>query len=620
MVFLKGGYADTLLDVDLTEKSVDTISLDTAILQKYLGGRGLAAKLLWDRLGEKWEKVDPLGRQNFLLILTGPLTGYFPGGRICISGKSPQSNGIVGSTVAGEFGIELKCAGYDGLICSGKTEDPTYLLIKDEEVEFVDATSVWGAKGRETIRKITKDSRDRFRKNNPNYGKWKEPSLIYIGPAGEQQTRVAGVMSKLTHAAGYGGYGGVMGSKNLKAVAVKGTGPLPEVKNWMKVKKEIERINKESFANKPFRRWGTGNGGYHFAKDTSSEPIKNWQKEWHDKKEYGVQNFEKLWIKRYWADFGCPVSCMKLGAVKDPSGSCFISDGPDYELQAYEGANLGIFSPEKDMQLAALVDEYGMCGIQGGNILGFTAELYQRGILTEEDLGFKLEWGDVNAFEKLIKKIVYREGIGDILAEGTYRAAQKLSKMKGRGVTQYAVTSKGISIGAHGIRSGVDFISSPISYACSVQGGDHTSGASLRNREDGSIRNDSLVICNFVTASSSSTHIWEMLQAVTGWDIDSKAWKEKALRILNIQRAALLLGGPDENWVKKDKNPPRFYEPLPNGPYKGKKANKDEVNTQIKQYYNQVGWDDRGIPSSETLQKLDLHSVDTKLNEIRKLE
>lgn len=611
------GYAGQLLEINLTDKTSTPIEVGAARRKTYLGGRGLAARILWDRLGEHWESVDPLSQQNLFLILTGPLTGYYPGGRVCISGKSPQSNGIVGSTVAGEFGVELKCAGYDGMIVTGKAKKPTYILLKDGHVRFEDASDLWRAGGKETVVSISKQARQIFTEAHPKYGRWKEPSIVYIGPAGERKARIAPVMSKLTHAAGYGGYGAVMGSKNLKAVAVKGTGALPEVDDWEEVKDIISQISKECFANERFRRWGTGAGGYGFAAESSSEPVKNWQEEWHDRKEFGVTGFEKLWEKRYWADFGCPVSCMKLGIVKEDSNDCSISDAPDYELQAYVGANLGVFSPEENMRLAALVDEYGICGIQGGNVLGFATELYQRGILTKDDLGFSMEWGDPECFKQLIEKIVKREGIGDLLAEGTFRAAKKISEMKGKDVTKYAITSKGISIGAHGIRSGEDFISSPISYVCSTQGGDHTSGASLRNREDRSILTDSLVICTFVASSSASQHIWDLFQAVTGWHLDAETWRRKALRILNIQRAALLLGGPDVRWVEKDENPPRFYEPLPSGPYKGLKAEKEDVKERKKQYYEQVGWNKRGIPSSQTLQELGLHSVDEKLKELR---
>lgn len=171
--------------------------------------------------------VDPLGPENILLVLTGPLTGYFPGTRVCISGKSPQSNGVIGSTVAGEFGVDLKCAGYDGLIITGRAERPSYIFICDGQVEIKDATPIWDKKARETLRFLVKKSIEDVKAIRLNYGEVKEPSILYIGPAGENRTRIAAVAAKYTHAAGYGGYGGVMGSKNLKAIVVKGFGPLP---------------------------------------------------------------------------------------------------------------------------------------------------------------------------------------------------------------------------------------------------------------------------------------------------------------------------------------------------------------------------------------------------------
>ena len=619
------GYAGKFLEVDLSTEDIKETRFDDDILKEYIGGRGLAAKILWNRLGSRWETVDPLEPENILLFLTGPLTGFFPGGRICVSGKSPQSNGVVGSTVAGEFGIELRCAGYDGIIVLGESEKPVYLFIKDSDVEVRDAGHVWGKDAKKTVAMLTKECRELLKSRFPRYGEWKEPAMLYIGPAGENKVRTAVVAAKWTHAAGYGGYGAVMGSKKLKAIAVKGTGPLPEVADMEKVKKLMQRVCEDVYEEELWRRWGTGAAGYEVGAKTSSEPIRNWQEEWHDDKSFGVDKFEnRFWIKPYWGDFGCPTTCLKVAMVKDGKFKGAITDNPDYEMQAYLGPNLGIFTPEENVFLVSLIDDLGLCGIQTGNVMGFAAELFQRGILTREDLGgLELKWGDAEAFAALAKKIAFREGIGDLLAEGTYRAALKIGKEKNADLLSYAVQSKGVSIGAHGIRSGKDY-PKIISYACSVQGGDHTSTAGLPLDWGGSelmeIFNDSGVYCNFNTFGVPRNVRFQFYKAVTGLKLTRKEWcYEKALRVLQMQRALLLLGGPDLKWNPKihDDNPSRFYEPLPSGPYKGKTVNRARFQKKKKEYYEAVGWDEKGVPSSEVLRRLGLDDVDRTLKKLR---
>ena len=619
------GYAGKFLEVNLSTGKISETRFDDELLRDYVGGRGLAAKILWDRLGEKWENIDPLSQENILLFLTGPLTGFFPGGRTCVSGKSPQSNGVIGSTVAGEFGVELKCAGYDGVIVLGKAEKPIYLFIKDSDAEIRDASHIWGKDAKQTVALLTKECREILKKRYPQKGEWKEPAILYIGPAGENMVRTAVVAAKWTHAAGYGGYGAVMGSKRLKAVVVKGTGPLPDVGDMEAVKRLMQAVCDNVYESELWRRWGTGSGGYEFAAKTSSEPIRNWQEEWHDRREFGVDQFEnRFWVKQFWGDFGCPTTCLKLAVAKSGRFKGAITDNPDYEMQAYLGPNLGIFSPEDNVFLASLLDDLGLCGIQTGNVLGFVAELFQRGILSEKDLdGIKPVWGDAEAFAALARKIAFREGIGNILAEGTYRAALKIGKMKGVDVMPYAVQCKGIGVGAHGIRSGKDFVDI-YGYACSVQGGDHTSTAALPLDDFRSELmmsfHDSAVYCYFNVFGLSRKTIFEFYKAVTGLDLTMEEWvNTKALKILQLQRAMLLLGGPDLKWNSKthDDNPPRFYEPLLTGPFKGKKVEKTNVMNEVKRYYEAVGWDENGIPKTETLKKLGLEDVDKVLGKLR---
>ncbi|MBS7652837.1 MAG: aldehyde ferredoxin oxidoreductase C-terminal domain-containing protein [Candidatus Bathyarchaeia archaeon] len=613
------GYAGNFLEVDLTEGSVKETSFSDEVLRDYIGGRGLAAKILWDRIGERWEEIDPFSPDNILLVLTGPLTGFIPGTKVCISGKSPQSNGMIGSTIAGEFGVDLKCAGYDGLIITGRAERPSYILVCDGQIEIRDATSIWGKGGRETLKHLVKRSVEDIKRLRPNYGEVKEPSILYIGPAGENRTRVAAVVSKYAHGAGYGGYGGVMGSKNLKAIVVKGFGPLPEAHDMEKAIQLFDEFSRRNFEIEDFRRWGTGRGGYHFGAETSSEPIRNWQEEWHNVESFKGEEFDKYWVKRYWGDFGCPVTCLKLSVIRSGKFAGAICDNPDYEFEAYMGTNLGIFRPEDNIYISYIANDLGLCGIQGGAVLGFAAELYQRGILTREELGgLELSWGNTEAFTSLAEKVARREGIGGILAEGVYRAALKLSQIKGVNLLQYAVHEKGVAIGAHGIRSGEDFAKN-ISYACSVQAGDHTSLASIREYGSGeasSILSDSATCCTFTTFDIEVEEILQLYEAVTGFRLTREEWyEEKALRILQIQRAMLLIGGPDINWRPgiDDENPPRFWEPLPSGPYKGKTVDRNQFEREKQEYYKLVGWDERGVPKPETLRKLGLESVENKL-------
>ncbi len=615
------GYAGKFLDIDLSKEKIREIRFDDNILQSYIGGRGLAAKILWDRLGAKWEKIDPFGAENVLTVLTGPLTGFFPGGRVCISGKSPQSNGMVGSTVGGEFGIELKCAGYDGIIITGKASQPSYLSIIEDQVSIKDANHIWGKNGKPTLKTLVQEGRKELKTSFPEYGELKEPSVLYIGPAGENKTRLAAVLAKWTHAAGYGGYGGVMGSKNLKAIVAKGLGPLPEVHDIEAISGLIKSAAKESYKGRLFRMWGTGAGGYFYGAKTSSEPVRNWQEEWHDEKSFAVDKFQnRLWVKRYWSDFGCPTSCLKIAMPKTGEFKGSITDNPDYELQASLGPNLGIFSPEDNVYLSSLIDDLGLCGIQAGNALAFIAELYQRGIVNSDELNdLQLEWGNTKAFGALAQKIARREGIGNVLAEGSYRAALQLGKRKGMDLTIHAVHEKGMAIGAHGVRSGRDF-SSNIPYACSVQAGDHTAPA-LTPTEHGNseldiLLDDSGVYCSFNTFMIGIDIIWQFFDAVTGWKTLRQEWYESnGLRIIQLQRAMLLLGGPDLRWKANadDENPARFYEPLPSGPYKGKAVNRESFRESKQEYYAAVGWDQNGVPKPKTLRSLGLRSVEAKL-------
>ncbi|MEM2308766.1 MAG: aldehyde ferredoxin oxidoreductase C-terminal domain-containing protein [Sulfolobales archaeon] len=602
MVHIFGSWG-RLLRVDLSTGKTSTEEVHPMVYRMYVGGRGLAAYLLWRELGRKWRDVDPLGPENVLTVLTGPLTGYYPGIKLVVSGKSPQSGGVVGSAVSSHVAYAIKAAGYDGVVVSGASRDPVYLYVRDDSVEVRDASKLWGLRGLELVRALREDvGRDL-------------PSL-YIGPAGENLVRTAAVMARWFHAAGYGGYGAVMGSKKLKAIVVDGSGPLPPVASrddFAKLRYEvIDRVA----ARSTFRKWGTTSGLWRVGYETSSEPVRNWQEEWHNREEFSHAPIERRhWVKNPWADWGCPLACMKVSkALVDGVG--YVTDGPDYEMGAYLGSNLGLFEVDKVIALSALADDLGLCGIQVGNVLGFAVELFEKKVLTEEDVGYTLKWGDFSSLKRLLEDVAYRRGIGMVLAEGAYRSAIELAKRKRlpvEDVLKYAVQVKGIGIGAHGIRSRKDY-PQPIAYAASVQGGDHTSVAGLpANSEESEVWSaflDSAVICMFTSVEEDT--VLKFLNTVTGWSVaKDELYGTIGPRILSLQRILLLLGGPDVRWDprKHDDNPPRFYEPLPSGPYAGSLVPREEVSKNLVEYYRQLGWDDLGIPTEETLRRLGLYDA-----------
>ena len=621
---MPGGYAGKFLDVDLTKGKVKDITFDDNTLEMYFGGRGLASKILWDRIGKKWSEIDALDPENVFLALTGPMTAIYPGARIMCTGKSPTSNGVVGSTAATEFASEIKMAGYDGVIVSGKADEPVYIQITDEGGAIKSAKHIWGKIGEETIKILNREVTAELSKKKPLVGLWKEPGSIYIGPAGENLVRNAAVMAKLCHAAGYGGYGALMGSKNLKAIVAKGRGKIPMVDAPEAVRLLLHKTHEHLWTQTRMRRWGTGYGGYATGADTSSEPVRNWQEEWHDEKSMGGPKFEnKFWVKKKWADYGCTTNCMKVSCIKNGKWKGDITDMPDYELEAYCGTNLGIFDAADNIHISALIDNLGHSGINGPNTMAFAAELYQRGILKEADFGFKPVWGDAESMDKLAWLMAKREKIGDVLAEGTYRAAikiAKMKKMKPEELLKYAVHVKGIEIGAHGTRSDMDY-THDIAYAASVQGGDHTSTA-VDGYSDmsGAVFTDSAVFCNFCYYGVPQSLVFDFAKAITGFPITLESWRKvTGPRIVTLQKVLMLLGGPDVTWepVKDDDNPPRFYEPLPTGPYKGKTTDRKIVDEKLQKYFETLGWDNRGIPTKETLKKLGLSDCETAMKKLR---
>lgn len=582
------GYAGKLLYADLSAGTTEAVDLDPKIARDYIGGRALGVKLLWDAYGENWADIDPLGPEAMLCLLAGPLSCFTASKTIAVF-KSPLSGGAMGSAVSGDYSSTIRFAGYDGIVVTGKASGPVYLYVEDDMVEIRDASALWGKDVRETF--------DTIREENPL------ASVLFIGPAGENVVEISSIMANWYRACGRGGSGAVMGSKNLKAVVVKGNGPAPEVQDPDFVYEMMEWHRQEiPFLSANMHEYGTTGGIYRTGNQASAEPVRNWQEEWHDEVQVRAEFFAaEQWIRRYWSDYGCTLSCSKAGRVKSGPYAGTPIELPDYEGGAYVGPNFGIYDINSISYLADRFDKWGLDVISGGNVVAWAAELYQRGILSSSDLGgVELEWGNADAFDKVIEMVAKREGIGDTLAKGVMAAAEII----GQDTDQYAVHVRGIEVGAHGVRSGLDYTRGLVSYALSTQGGDHTSicfpGTEMWLLED------TLVTCGF---HSGSVDKLNFLNAVTGFGITEEELNTVMVpRWVALQRAGLFLSG----WNHDDaKNPPRFFEPLPSGPEEGKAIVPEEEEAAIQEAYMAFGYDERGVPTTETLSRLGLDDLDS---------
>ena len=369
------GYKGQLLEIDLTARTVKTVDLDAKLARDYLGGRAMGGKMLMDAYGTNWGKVDALSPDALMLVLAGPYVGFI-GCKTNFVIKSALSGGIAAGQGSGDFVHELRFSGYDGIIFKGKASSPVYVTIFDDKVDIRDASKMWGKEIKETHQMIVDEHGDRT-------------SQFYIGPAGENLVRYAAALTEWYRAAARGGHGAVMGSKNLKAIVCRGTGPAPAVADQKKLLDLMTwaRTNLQR-SGRSLSDYGTTAALFRMGNVTSSTPIRNWQTEWHDDPQVKAENFAaNQWVRRYWADYQCVVACSKLGRVKYGKRAGTICELPDYEAGALEGTNFGIFDIDEIAVSTGRPDELGFDLISLGNVCSFACEAQEKGILTAADLG-----------------------------------------------------------------------------------------------------------------------------------------------------------------------------------------------------------------------------------------
>lgn len=589
----------SLLQIDLSKRKTTVLDV-TEEVGSYVGGRGLGAKLLWDRVPPG---ADPLGPENILFFGVGPLTGFL-GSLVNVSAKSPLTLLRGESNMNGHFGTELVYSGYNaGLLITGKADRPVYIYIKDDLVEIRDASHLWGKMNMETQYVLKKEVRKEL--DDQNF------VIASIGPAGEHLVRNSGISHDFYHHAARLGMGAVMGSKNLKAIAVRGTRP-PKYSNPARLfELTTTFLHNNRLQKAQERRWGhsTSVSRRYYA---TTEGIKNKQLGWDAICDLSNPILHEQKYK-VWNDgcslcaSGCKVPYMRRDP---PVGPCVGELRHDNN----GGWNANVMIPGFDVQLylTPFVDNLGIDNEDISGVVAWAMECYEKGVLKKEDLdGIDLTWGNLPAICKLVQKIAYREGVGDVLADGLKVAAQRI----GRGSDKYAMTCKGVAITSYELRGSIKDAVSMAVVPC----------GELHNPYPGRgsppwVMLDSLTACQFLlftTASDPDSFAkWamDMLEASCGWQLTREDWDNLVGRVAAMERCYCLREG--YNPETDDTLPARFFDEVIYNKY-GEPRTLDRAKFAEWRagWYLHFGLNKNGLPTKEYLEKLGLGFVTEALKE-----
>lgn len=598
------GYKGKLLHIDLTKEESKTIPLPETILKKYIGGRGLGAKLYWDLIPPG---TDPLSPQNVLMVLSGPVGGALvPGsGKHVIVTKSPASGGWLDTYSSGRMTPEMKFAGYDGLVITGRASRPVFILIEDEKVEIRDAGPFWGKGSFETETYL----KEAF---HPECGE------MCIGPAGENLVKYACVNSEYFRQAGRGGAGAVMGSKNLKAVAVKGSGGIrcADIQRVFELIQEHYKIFKVSPIGIARHRYGTPLT-LNITHAAGMLPTRNYST---GRFERGIGTIDKDGVADATtsdrACYGCPFcGCSKFVEVKEGLYKGTKLEGPEYETIGLLGSNLDVDYLPSIIKANYLCDDLGMDTISAGNVIGFVMECMKKGLLTEKETGgLDLRFGNYQAGVDLLEMIAFRKGFGDFCADGV----RDMAKSLGRGSEDFAMHAKGLEFPAYDPRAGWG---STITYATTARGGCHrrawppmkevlggvypftTEGKAqmVKVLMDDNCVMHSLLVCDFQGKfiPLETADFRNYFHAVTGWDYSVQDLYERAEMIETLVRQI----NAREGFTAADDRLPRrvIEESHPEGPTKGKVIGAENFKKMKQEFYSVRGWDENGIPTRVTV-------------------
>ena len=594
---MPNGYMGKVLEIDLTNKKFTVSDLNMKIAELFVGGRGIGAKYLWDRINKPG--LDALSPENPLMFWTGPLTGTaIPGpSRVTVctkapntspaESKHPNASTIAWSCMGGMLAPEIKFAGYDGIIITGKSDKPIYIVIDNSTVEFRDASALWGKGTNDTDLLLNKELGSTFR-------------TAYIGPAGENLVKYSAIISESSRAAGRSGVGCVMGSKKLKAIAVRGTNVVPVAKHdeLLKIRAEMFKALESWNGYDQWRRWGTA-AMLLASSQAGTQATKNFREGTYDKGEaIGAPISEReFWVKQR-SCFQCPLHCMKIGQVTSGPYKGTIAEGPEYETGTLHGSNCLVSDVNGMMKSIELADDLGFDSISVANVLGFVMELYEKGIVTSADLdGIEAKWGNVEAMLALQHKIAKREGIGNLLAEGVKTAAAKI----GKDASKHAMHIKGQELAAWNVPANHGFA---IVYGTSNRGACHQVGPTVEEQQRRTMC-DTMVICRFLYYGIGNSLFLKALNAVTGWQLDEAAFYRVADRIWNLEKVF----NSREGFRRIDDYVPKRFttDAFTVGPKAGAILLPEKQEQILDEYYTKRGWDIKtSLPGEAKLKELAL--------------
>jgi aldehyde:ferredoxin oxidoreductase len=592
-------YCDRILRADLSTGTMETTPLPAEVMPLILGGKGLGAWLLYT---EQPAGVDPLSPENHLIFHNGPLTGTTAptSGRFGVTTKSPATGTYFDTYCGGYWGNALKYAGYDAMVLTGAAQNPVMLVIDGEQVEIRPAENLWGT----TISAATEQIQDELGHD------WQ--SLV-IGPPGEAQRNLAGIFNE-SRALARGGVGAVMGSKNLKAIAVRGKGGV-RVHDKGQYERALQlafRAVRMSGPVSMLSKEGTANI-LEIVNVMGALPTRNFQQGQFDKSDEisGYAFRQHNWKKEY-ACFGCPIGCGKWTA---PLEDGTIIEGPEYESIYALGSNCAIGSRETIIKLNWLCDEYGMDSISVGGVVGFVMEMFERGIVGAEALdGISPTWGDAEAAIALVEKMAKVEGCGEWLTQGVAAIAEQYPA-----ANTFAMHVKGLEMPAYHPNAAKG---TALAYAISERGACHLRGAPLgelfagaanpltiegkpqlfRDHQADKAVWDSACLCVFPAYGMSLKELWQLIKAATGFEYPTVADLERVGE--RISTLARLFNVREGFSRPADTLPARnLSQPMTEGPAAGHVV---ELEPMLDEYYRLMGWDEQGVPTHEQLVELSL--------------